>query len=427
MNLEGKTADTIKNRFYSPYVVVLVTMVIFLVFAFAWDSPGQIARGLWKITTSRAILISDYIALGGMGATLVNAALVGVFCVLFVAAVGVRPNGAIIMAIWMTIGFAFFGKNIYNIIPVIFGVWLYARFQRDPFTNYSLTALLGSTLAPIVSELSFMGIHSPAIDIFLGILAGIAAGFVLPVIATFVVRAHSGYLLYNVGFTGGIIATVFSSALRSVGLEFEELMYWSTGYNLVLGIFLYSISAALIVTGLFLHGYKAFGGLRMIMTRPGRLVTDFYILYGDAIYMNMGILCALGTTLVLILGGDLNGPTMGGVITIAAFGAFGKHPLNITPVVLGAVLSTYINVWDATAPVNMLAILFSTGLAPIAGHYGWVCGIVAGLLHVNVANYIGSVNSGLNLYNNGFAGGLVALFLVPLIDGLRRSDKEDEV
>jgi len=85
----------------------------------------------------------------------------------------------------------------------------------------------------------------------------------------------------------------------------------------------------------------------------------------------------------------------------------------------------YVNNWDPSAPANILAILFSSGLAPIAGAFGPVWGIIAGFLHVNVANYIGDLNQGLNLYNNGFAGGLVALFLLGVIGIFKRDDTLD--
>ena len=63
----------------------------------------------------------------------------------------------------------------------------------------------------------------------------------------------------------------------------------------------------------------------------------------------------------------------------------------------------------------MLALLLSTTLAPIAGQFGMMWGIAAGFLHSSVALNVGIVYSGMNLYNNGFAGGIVAMFLVPLI------------
>lgn len=46
--------------------------------------------------------------------------------------------------------------------------------------------------------------------------------------------------------------------------------------------------------------------------------------------------------------------------------------------------------------------------------------MIAGALHIAIVMNIGVVHGGINLYNNGFSGGLVAGFLVPIIDAFRR-------
>ena len=66
----------------------------------------------------------------------------------------------------------------------------------------------------------------------------------------------------------------------------------------------------------------------------------------------------------------------------------------------------------------MLAALFGTTLAPIAGRFGWAWGLVAGFVHSSVAQTVGQLHGGLVLYNNGFAAGLVASILAPLIIAL---------
>ena len=48
-----------------------------------------------------------------------------------------------------------------------------------------------------------------------------------------------------------------------------------------------------------------------------------------------------------------------------------------------------------------------------------MAGLLAGYLHSSVALNVGIVYGGMNLYNNGFAGGLVAIFLVPVISSIR--------
>jgi len=63
--------------------------------------------------------------------------------------------------------------------------------------------------------------------------------------------------------------------------------------------------------------------------------------------------------------------------------------------------------------------LLSTTLAPVAGEFGVIAGIIAGFLHSSAALNVGIVYGGMNLYNNGFAGGLIATFLVPVLQSIR--------
>ena len=81
-------------------------------------------------------------------------------------------------------------------------------------------------------------------------------------------------------------------------------------------------------------------------------------------------------------------------------------------------LASQLKIWSITDPSSSLALLLSTTLAPIAGEFGVLAGILAGFLHSSVALNVGIVYGGMNLYNNGFAGGLVAIFLVPVIQSI---------
>ena len=124
------------------------------------------------------------------------------------------------------------------------------------------------------------------------------------------------------------------------------------------------------------------------------------------------------TLLVLIVDGDLNGPTIGGIFTIVGFSTTGKHLRNIAPIMLGVVVAGISKDWEVNEPSPMLALLFSTTLAPVAGEFGILVGMLAGFLHSSVALNVGMVYGGMNLYNNGFAGGIVAIFMVPVIQSI---------
>jgi hypothetical protein len=395
---------------------MLVVYAVFITFSFITETPKELFSGFYRIITSQSILITDYIAVGGLGATLLNVSAIGIISVISLILSGIKPSGATIMALWITAGFAFFGKNVFNMIPLTVGVWLFAKYKKEPFSNYTLAALLIATISPAVSEVAFLGRFHPALEILMGICFGLVVGFIFPAISSACARVHMGYNLYNMGFAGGLICVVLVPIFRSLGLVTNAANLVSYGNNFVVAVGLYGISAGLILCGLFLGNTKEnLESGRKIIHSSGRLVSDFYYEYGNSIYLNMAALTIFATTLALVLGAELNGPTIAGILTVMSFGSFGKHMRNVVPVVAGTLICIYINGWNPAEPNLILAILFSTGLAPIAGQFGWHWGILTGFVHVYIVSHTGYLHSGMNLYANGFAAGFVAMILLPLI------------
>ncbi|MDA3957530.1 MAG: DUF1576 domain-containing protein [Oceanispirochaeta sp.] len=71
-----------------------------------------------------------------------------------------------------------------------------------------------------------------------------------------------------------------------------------------------------------------------------------------------------------------------------------------------------------------MALLFSTTLGPLAGQFGYFAGFLAGFIHFVLVSQTGSWQGGMNLYNNGFAGGLTAAALVAVIQWYRSNKDE---
>ena len=407
------------KNYYPPYVTLSILYLFFIVFAFCLDSPSEIFHGLKSIILSSDILITDYMEVGGIGAALVNAALTSLLSLLLLIIIGIKPNGSTIMSLWLMTGFSFLGKNIFNIWPIILGVYLFSRYQKEPFLNYTLVALLGTSLSPVVSQISFGSNQYTIGAIILGILLGIAVGFVLPPIASHSIKAHNGYNLYNIGFASGLLATLLMSIMRGLGIDLDSRLIWHSGSNKILFILLILCCIYLIIMGM-IYGKDNKTTLSNINKQTGRLISDFYILFGETTYINMGILGILATCFVIVIGGDLNGATICGIFTIIGFGCFGKNIKNTIPIVIGATIAAIFNINDVTSPSLLLSILFSTTLAPICGKFGWKYGVLAGIIHVNIVTNIGYLHGGLNLYNNGLAGGFVAMILIPLITTFKK-------
>ncbi|MCL2634735.1 MAG: DUF1576 domain-containing protein [Oscillospiraceae bacterium] len=405
-----------KFRIPIDYYKIMSICVLFLVIAFVMDTPYNIMKNLVVINTSRSVLVSDYIAMAGLSATLVNSAVSVLIFIGLLVINKCQPNGKIIAALFLTMGFSMFGKNIVNTLPLCFGVWLFAKVHKAKFSNYIMQAMFAATVSPLVSEIAFSGEESRIYRVVLAYLVGIFVGFIFPELMEAAKRMHRGYCLYNSGIAGGFIATFAVGLIKFTGAEIQPENYWSTEYTFLLAVAAYAISIAAILFGVIKDGpRKAFGKFFRIIKEHDHDNKDYLLLHGRASYINIGIMCIITTSTMLLLGFPINGPILGGILTVAGFAVAGKHVKNTIPVLIGSIMAAQLNFFDLTTPANALSILFSTGLAPIACKFGWIWGILAGFLHVSVAIFIGELNGGLNLYNNGFAGGFVAITLVPLI------------
>ena len=394
------------------------------------DDASQIPAGLFRIVTMQDLLITEYVYIAGPGAALVNAGLVTIISICIIRFSGDPYNGFTIVEMGLMAGFSLFGKNVLNIWPIILGTWLYARYQREPFSKYASVALLATSLAPLVSYMALGSIHA---SIPLGILTGIIIGFILPSLSAYTYKIQNGMNLYNMGFACGLFAMMVVPILTAFGDKPDSVLYWAEGYNKTFIVILGIMCVSAILLGLFATSvppWAVWAGYRRLLSTTGRAPSDYLRMFGAGpVMLNIGFNGILGILYVLIIGGDLNGPTVGGIFTIMGFSAFGKHPFNITPVKIGVALGAYGMHYTPDYPALQLAGLFGTTLAPIAGHFGWPFGILAGFIHSALVLQTGSPVAGLNLYNNGFSGGLIAIVLYPTITAIwkhRRPTLRDE-
>jgi hypothetical protein len=320
------------------------------------------------------------------------------------------------------IGFSFFGKNVLNIIPLYIGGFLYARYQGKTMKDVILIIMFSTALSPIVSELIFSGMMPMAISIPVGILTGVLIGFIIVPLSAHMLRFHDGFNLYNIGFTAGIIGTVLTSILRSFDVVIEPVNILFTDSYMEITFLLFILFAYLVIVGLKINKNTRLE-YKNIFKFNGRTITDFTQLLGYGVtFFNMGIMGLISLLYVFVAGGVVNGPVMAGIFTVVGFAAFGKHPVNCFPVTLGVIMAAIVLGYDLSSTGIIITVLFSTTIAPIAGTYGPLIGILSGVLHMMIVTNIGVVHGGINLYNNGFSGGLVAAFLVPIVDALSKGD-----
>ena len=436
------------------YAIMFFYAIAITLSGFIFANLGEIIAGMKQIIMSRSVLLSDYMVIAelgtqveawdaaqlqeamktitgiGIGATLVNCGLTTLASIIVAKIARVEMNGLTIAAIFTIAGFALFGKNIYNIWAIYLGAYLYALYTKESFKKYSAAAFFGTALGPLVSQISF-GAGLPLVQgIILGNLAGIIAGFIIPSMAAHFPKFHQGFSLYNIGFTAGMTGFLFMSMIRAFGRGHQTLAIGLSGYNVEFTIYFSIMFISMILLGYILND-KSLSGYGTLLKRSGQAPSDFVASDGFGMTLvNMGVIGLMSVAYVLLVKGDLNGPNIGGVLTVIAFGAFGKHAKNILPIFVGVFIASFFfskipgsSVPDPGALAPVLAALFGTTLAPIAGHYGWFAGIVAGIVHMAAVVNTAYLHGGMDLYNNGFTGGLVAACLVPIIDGLARKNK----
>ena len=123
---------------------------------------------------------------------------------------------------------------------------------------------------------------------------------------------------------------------------------------------------------------------------------------------------------VFIAKGQLNGPSIGGILTVYGFGGLGKHARNILPIFVGVYLGGLTQIWDIHETSGLFAALFGTALAPVAGRFGFIMGVIVSFINSSVVLNSGFLHGGMNLYNTGFSAGLVAAVTLPLMEMIQR-------
>jgi hypothetical protein len=403
--------QTEERRLYQIMTIIIVTMALF---ALVSGGPLSVLKGTFYLQAANARLISDF-TLHGPQIALFNAATVGALGLIIVFYASISLSGPTLACILTMMGFSFFGNTLLNCTPIIIGVWIASKIAGKTFGAYSIIALFGTALGPLVTYVMFDIGLSLFISIPLALFCGVLAGFLLPAIASPLLILHQGYNLYNMGFSCGFLGLFWANLLRTAGRMEELTIAWNSETSLSMLLFIPLLSLLLLIFART-DGRTTranINELRAIQLLTGRLPFDFFDTgqFGGTL-VNISLLGLVAWAYVLLIGAPLNGPVVGGILTIMAFGGFGKTLRNTFPIALGVLLATLLFSKSPAAPGPLLALLFGTTLAPIAGQFGIIAGIAAGMVHLVMVEATGAWHGGLDLYNNGFAGGLTATLFV---------------
>ncbi len=424
-----KKKPILKKQMNRQYYYLFGLSVVLMLLAFVIESPQSLVSGMMTILVSPSQLFTDYMEIASVGSTLLNVAIMLGISIYSYKKLEIPLNGTVIGSLGMLAGFSFFGKNLFNSIPFMIGVWIFTKVTKQNYRNYVIVGLFGSALGPLISFLAFSGVLPQGWSVLIAYALGIFIGFILPQLSTQFLGFHQGFSLYNVGFTAGIIGMVVLGFMNAFGIEVETRTLTSTQSPLILYQLLIGFCVILIVTSFYLHFKKKEKyHFKLLLKLSGRLPSDFVEMTNLAtVTLNMSIIGFILLGYVLMNGGQLNGPIVGSIIGVMSFGAFGNQVKNTVPVLVGIMIGSYLTGVEPTSTSALIAAIFGTTLAPVSGYYGPLAGMIAGFVHITLVSHVVVMHGGLNLYNNGFAGGFVAAVLVPIFEifeGIRQEMKE---
>ncbi len=402
------------------YRILYLYALLMIVFGLFMGSPLESIKQLWTLVISPCYLFTDYFVISSIGTAFINSGIL-MFLAIFIAEKNrVEINGLVIASIFIVAGFALFGKNLYNVISIYLGVYLYSLIKKEKFSNCVTIANFGTSLAPLVSQVSFGMNLQPILAIVLANIVGLIVGLVLTPLSRSFASFHHGFNIYNGGFTSGIIGMVFMSMFRLFGYDHSTLRYISENTDIRVVIFLAIYFLSMIILGYLLEK-KPLSEYTKVLKYCGKPKTDYVILEGfDVALVSMGVMGLSFLTFALIFKAPINGLVIGAILTVVGFSSLSKNLFNALAVAIGVVLAYLSAGRMMSDTVCMINALFSTTLSPIAGVYGWPFGILAGSLHALLVGNLMYLHGGMNLYNNGFSGGFIAAILVSLITTFKK-------
>lgn len=401
-------------------IFLLAIVVSFIGLALITTPVSEIGTGLLTIITSPSNLFNDYIDIAGFGAALVNVALMIFIQTSLVKLAKQYMNGNIFSSILMVAGHAFLGINPLNSLAPMLGSYLYAKISQTRVSSI-LHIMFGVTsISPIASVIFFGDSFHPIVRVLLGIVIGALAGFIAPILSPTTLKFHHGYTILDGGFSSGMIALVLVSILRfmnvSVDLQTPGADY--QGYELAVLLAIIYIGAILVAVFFSSASVK---GYSQLMKHKGRLV-DYQVLFGTGnSVLNVGIMGLMSISYVLLMGGHFSGPVLAAIIPLSGYAVLGMNPRRSAPLIFGAFFAQVLNPnIDPTVTSSINAALFSSALSPIVGEFGVFAGIVAGFIHASVVGQVAYLHGGVDVFNNGFASGFVAMILTGVLYYIRK-------
>ena len=382
------------------------------------------------IYTVKEYVSVDYMEAGGVLGACLNAVLIAIAVLVMFKALKIKANGTSMGALFLMVGYGFFGKNLLNILPIFLGAYCYAKFvKKEPFANYACLACFGCALAPVVTEIIFsetiplpIGARIP-----IGIVVGMLIGFTVCPLTSHTAAFHKSFNQYNGGLSAGLMSIIVFAvyknvALKAAGAEFVSESLAGDGCSMMLWIFAGLYVIAIIAGIVFQKG--SLKNFVQILKSSG-YQDDFLTKYGlGTTAINLGVTGLIFLIYMVCIGGKFNGQAVGAMLCLLCWTGKGTNPLHYLPIIAGYAVGSLISGTALSGTGLIVGICFASGMAPLAGHFGIIAGVVAGLFHFALVQNMAALHGGFDLYNGGFTAGLVSSVMVPIMEAFSRKKAE---
>lgn len=417
--------------------------------AFYTGEWGQILYGWYLILISPCPLVTDYFALGGLSAAMLNAGVCGMACCLFMILLKGESKANTMAGYFLVVAHCFYGLNFLNMWPCFLAVMLYLHWKKLDYKKNLHVCMFATSFGPFVSEFLFrytqggytLGeVHLTPEGLILTAAFSLMLGFLIPAILPGAHAWHKGYTLFNGGLAFGLLGFfLFNFFYDTMGVHNHQNVTrinpvyerFQCSYGTYVNLFFLLLFLTCFIAGWILNG-RSLKGFEHLAKDTG-YSSDFADKYGMPLCL-INIACH-GSLFLLYLnlsirfteGAGFTGPTVGAVLAALTFTAMGQHPRNVWPIILGYQL-LYMMVrlvcalngqdipWSLSTQGYISSAAFATGLCPIVGRYGIRAGIAAGFMCASMCTSTSALHGGLILYNGGLTTGITVLILLPILE-----------
>ena len=118
------------------FLLLALIPAYFIVAGLLLQPLEGILEGVYTMIREPDFLITDYIAVGGIGAAFINAGALTLMSIGFIYFLDMEMDGHTITSSCLMFGFSLFGKNLMNIWAILLGVLLYAKYHKTSLSKY---------------------------------------------------------------------------------------------------------------------------------------------------------------------------------------------------------------------------------------------------------------------------------------------------